>query len=136
MDSSVIRGFLVGLFVVALTGCADSDRLGADGKPQAAGAQEVRQAVRAYTSSAPVRRVGQYSQAVAQGLFDPMLEGANQRAAVSRAAAHHMSPARPLADDERCVGSSIVRVAIVGKVPTYTQVLQGGRPIYCAGGTY
>lgn len=68
--------------------------------------------------------------------MDPMMEDAKRRAAFAQAAAHHMSPARPLADDERCVGSSIVRVSTVNKVTAYTQVLQAGRPIYCTGAMY
>lgn len=117
-----------------LASCADSDRPGADGKPRAAGAEDVRHAVRAYTESAPVRRVSQYADAVGQGLMDPMMENAKRQQQAAMASAKRMSPPRPLADDERCIGSSIVRIDRA--TSTYTQVLQGGRPIYCTGSTY
>lgn len=127
---------LVFVAVAVLAGCADSDRPGPDGRPRAAGAEDVRQAVRSYTKSAPVRRVGQYAEAVGQGLFDPMLEDAKRQQLAARATARRMNAPRPLADDERCIGSSIVRIDRSGKVPSYTQVLQGGRPVFCTGSMY
>jgi hypothetical protein len=136
MEITIIRGLALAFLAISLAACADSNRPGADGGPQAAGAEDLRQAVRAYSKSAPVRRASQYAGAVGQGLIDPMMEDAKRRAAIAQASVHHMSPARPLADDERCVGSSIVRVSTVDKVAIYTQVLQAGRPIYCTGALY
>lgn len=129
-----VWGFAVA--AALLGGCADGDQLGPDGQPQAAGADQVRHAVHAYTQSAPVRRVGQYADAVGRGLTDSMLERANQQGLASRAMAKHMNAPRALADDEMCVGSSIVRVDRSANPPSYTQVLQGGRPIYCKDSAY
>lgn len=90
-----------------------------------------------YAKSAPVRRVTQYAEAVGQGLIaDPLMENAKRQQLALKASSKHMSPPRPLADDEKCIGSSIVRVDRLSKPPTYTQVLQGGRPIYCTGSPY
>lgn len=132
MDVKVLFFVVVAL----LAGCADSDQPGPDGHPQAAGAENVRQAVRAYTKSEPVRRVSQYAEAVGQGLTDPLVENAKRQGMAARATSRGMNAPRPLADDERCIGSSIVRVDRSSKVPSYTQVLQGGRPIYCTGAVY
>lgn len=136
MRAGTYYAIAVLLVLAGLAGCSDSEQPGADGRPQAAGAEDVRQAVRAYSASAPVRRVGQYSQAVAQGLLDPMAESAKRQQAQSQALLHHMSGPRPLAADERCLGSSIVRVDTAGKVPTYTQVLEAGKPVYCTDSIY
>jgi hypothetical protein len=129
--------FFVVVVLAAMTGaCTDSSQPGTDGKPQAAGAEDLRHAVKAYGESAPVRRTSQYAMAVSQGMFDPMLENAQRQAFTARTHGLQRNASRPLADDEHCVGSSIVRFEMVGKTPTYTQVLQNGRAIYCDGDVY
>jgi hypothetical protein len=130
-----IGAVLMVLAVLGLAACADGDQLGPDGRPRAAGADQVRRAANAYATSAPVRRAGDYATAVAQGLVsDPLLAGAQRNQLAVDASRRGMNPSRPLSDDERCVGSSIVRVTHESGVQTYTQVLQGGRPIFCRGG--
>lgn len=119
------------LLAGSLIGCADSDALGSDGKPRAAGTDGVKQAVGAYVNSAPIRRVGQYADAVGQGLMSPLAQNAEQQRLATLARLKRMNPPRPLADDEQCVGSSVIRVDRTSKVPSYVQVLQNGRPIYC-----
>lgn len=113
-----VRVFLGVLLLLGLAGCADSESPGPDGRLRAAGADRVREASRDFAESAPVRRAGDYTQAVAQGLIsDPMIA--------------RLQPRRvPLAASERCVGGVIVYV----NGSTYTQVLAAdGKPERCEG---
>lgn len=66
--------------------------------------------------------------------YAPLQQRAQRDAYVSRARAANRTPAaaeRQLADNERCLGGSIVRVDDVDGVPTYTQMTANGRPLAC-----
>jgi hypothetical protein len=102
-----------------LAGCADSETPGPDGRTRAAGVEELRQATRAYATSPPIRRVADYSNAVAQGLIaDPLMA----RYEVQRV---------PLAAHERCVGGVVIET---DGNNVYTQRLDSKwKPIRCEG---
>lgn len=61
---------------------------------------------------------------------------AQRQALEARAAAKRMAApeqGRVLASNEQCVGGSIVRVEQIDGVPSYTQVMDGARPVMCPG---
>jgi hypothetical protein len=77
---------------------------------------------------------GRAVQDYATHMMDPVRQSMLRNAYVQSSAAHYRAPApvgRQLAQNEQCVGGSIVHVDQVNGVPTYTQETDGAHPLAC-----